>query len=707
MHQDDAPMPESSPSTRPQVAHAALLLGRKTAAATFIVGVLASIAFFAVLQRSAAADAERAMEERARQITRAIEAKVALPLQALEAIVALRRVLPPDRKQFQVFASALLARHPGVAALEYAEVVTHEQRPLIEARISADVGRPVTVREPDASGRMATSPARDHYTVLTALEPWNAEVVGLDLGFEPVRRASLALAAEAGERWCSSRVRLVEDPPDVYSVAVYEPEYVGDRPPTDAIERRRAVRGFAIALFRLEPLMKQALIGLDTEGIDVTVLDKTELDRARAAGVEGEGEALLYRARPIRTAGKDDVPRVARELTFAGRTWEVDIAGAIEPAAGTAWVALALGLGLSLFAAVALGALAESRRFRREIRTIRRLGQYEVIRLIAVGGMGRVYEARHALLKRRTALKVVSGDFASEDTLTRFEREVRATSLLTHPNTVVVYDFGRSHHGHFYYAMEFIDGPSFDELVKLEGRLSRERVKHLLTQVAGALAEAHGQGLVHRDVKPANLMATMRGGRYDVAKVLDFGLVRDVHAKEPRLTSTGSVSGTPGFLPPEVFGSPASVGPPVDVYAVGCVAYMLLTGHEVFESPNAAEIVGAHLAVTPTAPSLSYGVDPRFDALILRCLEKDPRDRFANGAELLAALEALPIEAWSQAAAEASWRRWEVVRATRAPDKAPDYAPDISHIDVAFGPARVDDSRAYLPTQAGSRPVRS
>jgi len=694
-------MPESPPTTRPQVAHAALLLGRKTAAATFLVGVAASISVFILLHQAALRDSDRALANRAHQVTRALEAKVALPVQALEAVVAYRRALPPERKLFQLFASSLLVRHPSLAALEYAEVVPADQRLAVEARMSADAGRPIRVREPDASGRMVPSPERARYTVLTSIEPWNDEVIGLDVGFEQERRLSLERAAEAGERWCSSRVRLVEDPVDVYSVVVYEPEYAGGLVPSDPLERRRSVRGYAIALFRLEPLMKQALAGLDTEGIDVTVLDKTELDRAGPGG--DEATALLFRDGAA-LGERAAMPSVTRELTFAGRTWVVRIAGAIDPASGTAWVALALGIGLSLFVAVALGALTETRRFRREMRAIRRLGQYEIIRLVAVGGMGRVYEARHALLKRRTALKVVSPDFASEDTLASFEREVRATSLLTHPNTVVVYDFGRSEHGHFYYAMEFIDGPSFDELVRLEGRLAPERVRHLLLQVAGALAEAHGQGFVHRDVKPANLMCTVRGGRFDCAKVLDFGLVRDMHGSEQRLTSTGSVSGTPGFLPPEVFGARVGggIGPAVDVYAIGCVAYLLLTGHEVFESTNPAEVVGAHLAIVPVAPSLSYGIDPRFDALVLRCIAKDPAERFANGAVLYDALDALPIGPWSQGDAEASWRRWETARATRAPDQAQNYVPDISHIDVALGPARSDDLRAYLPTQAGT-----
>jgi CHASE1-domain containing sensor protein/tRNA A-37 threonylcarbamoyl transferase component Bud32 len=691
-------MPETTLSTRPHVAHAAALLGRKTAVLVFVAGVAASIAVFFVLRGLSLADARAAIDARGEQIVRAIEAKIALPLQALEAVVAYRRVTTPDRASFRVFASLLLERHPSLAALEFAEVVRHDQRLEVEARLSRDVGRPTRIRHPDAAGRMVPSPDRDAYTVLTSLEPWLDDVIGLDVGFEPERAASLDHAASHGERYCSSRIRLVEDPPDVYSVVVYEPEYEGGRVPSDPIARRRAVRGYAIALFRLDPLMKQALAGLDIEGIQIVVSDETEREGAESVSAQGDERSLIYPTRAVAPIGDH---AVVHALIFAGRTWNVSIRSELS-ASGTPWVALALGIGLSLFVAVAFGAMAEARRFRGAMREMKRLGQYEVTRLIAAGGMGRVYEASHGLLRRRTAIKVVSHDIAGEDTLKRFEREVRAMSLLTHPSTVVVYDYGRSEQGHFYYAMEYIEGPNFDELVRLEGRLEPARVKYLLLQVVGALAEAHGQGFVHRDVKPANIMATMRGGRYDFVKVLDFGLVRDLHAKESRLTSTGSISGTPGFVPPEAFEGHESVSPATDVYAVGCVAYWMLTGSEVFEGAVASEIVAAHLGSTPEAPSARFGVDARMDAFILKCLAKDPRDRYADGKALEAALGALDLGEWPQAAAEASWRRWQNARAALAPDEVHARDADISHIDVAFGAARVEDRRAYLPTQSGS-----
>lgn len=681
-------MNEPTLPTRPQVAHAASLLGRKAALWTLLIGLAASVAAFLLVRHEAQADAAHALRDRTRQITRAFEAKVALPVQALEAVVAFRRASLPERAAFSTFARTLLAKHPSLAALEYARVVPASERAALEARLSAEVGREVRIREPDASGKMVPSPERQRYTVLTLLEPWNEDVVGLDLGFEPERQRALERTAELGARYCSNRIRLVEDPPGVYSVVVYEPDFEQGQVPSDPIERRRAVRGFAIALFRLEPLMQQALNGLDTEGIAIGVLDRDELAAGR------EDNALLFQTRsPMANGDSGD----EREFTFAGRTWVVRTQAVLEPSTSAAWLALALGVGVSVFFAVALGALAEARRYRREVRQIRRLGQYVVLRLVAAGGMGRVYEAQHAMLKRRTALKVVSRDSASEELLKRFEREVRATSLLTHPNTVIVYDYGRSGHGHFYYAMEYIEGPSLDELVRLEGRLPTARVRHLLMQVAGALAEAHGQGFVHRDVKPSNLMATTRGGLHDVVKVLDFGLVRDVHARTSRLTTSGSVSGTPGYVPPEVFADPEAIGPATDVYAVGCVAHMLLTGREVFDSPNAAEVVAAHIGLVPEAPSARYGVDPVFDDLVMRCLDKDPRRRYADCGALLAALEALPCAPWPQAEARASWQRWEAARAAR-PAESHD-ADAISHLEVALGEGRIADRRAYMPTQ--------
>jgi serine/threonine-protein kinase len=266
---------------------------------------------------------------------------------------------------------------------------------------------------------------------------------------------------------------------------------------------------------------------------------------------------------------------------------------------------------------------------RRAVEKAVRLGQYVVEEKIGEGGMGSVYRASHAMLKRPTAIKVISPDRAGETAVARFEREAVVTSRLTHPNNVAIYDFGRTRGGVFYYAMELLDGEDLGRLVERDGPQSAERAQHILRQIAAALGEAHTAGLVHRDVKPANVMLCTRGGVRDFVKVLDFGLVKDVAAaSDVSITSERAIAGTPLYMAPESIASPETVGPPADVYAVGCVAYFLLTGRAPFEGKSVVEVCASHLHTEPDPPSTyASHVSPELDALVLRCLEKKPERR--------------------------------------------------------------------------------
>jgi serine/threonine-protein kinase len=257
------------------------------------------------------------------------------------------------------------------------------------------------------------------------------------------------------------------------------------------------------------------------------------------------------------------------------------------------------------------------------------LGQYVVHEKIGEGGMGAVYRASHAMLKRPTAIKVISPDRAGETATARFEREVMATSRLTHPNNVAIYDFGRTRGGVFYYAMELLDGEDLGRLVERDGPQSVARTRHILRQVAAALGEAHDAGLVHRDVKPENVMLCTRGGVRDFVKVLDFGLVKDfATSSDVKITRERSLAGTPLYMAPESILSPETVGPAADVYAVGCVAYFLLTGRTPFEGENLVQVCTAHVHEQPKPPSTyAPGVPPALDALVLRCLGKKPEAR--------------------------------------------------------------------------------
>jgi eukaryotic-like serine/threonine-protein kinase len=277
------------------------------------------------------------------------------------------------------------------------------------------------------------------------------------------------------------------------------------------------------------------------------------------------------------------------------------------------------------------------------------LGQYVIERKLGEGGMGEVYLARHALLRRPTALKLLPPERAGLQTIARFEREVRATSRLSHPNTMAIYDYGRTSDGVFYYAMEYLVGIDLEALIAREGRLAPERAVHLLVQILGALSEAHRAGLVHRDLKPANVFLCERGGVPDTVKVFDFGLVKESERGRMGLTVTGehTLIGTPAYLSPEAIHCPSTVDARSDLYAVGAIGYFLLTGCHLFEARSLIEQCMAHLSEPPLRPSqrIARALPCDLEDLILSCLEKLPENRPPSAAALRRALLAcdLPV----------------------------------------------------------------
>jgi predicted Ser/Thr protein kinase len=312
---------------------------------------------------------------------------------------------------------------------------------------------------------------------------------------------------------------------------------------------------------------------------------------------------------------------------------------------------------------------------RTEAARVRRLGQYTLEEKIGAGGMGVVYRASHAMLRRPTAIKLLPPDRAGEANLVRFEREVQLTAQLSHPNTVAIYDYGRTPDGIFYYAMEYLDGINLEDLVRQMGPLPAGRVIYVLSQVCRALAEAHGRGLLHRDIKPANIILTERGGEPDVAKVVDFGLVKRLEASSPEVTMSASIvlAGTPLYMPPEALTSPEAGDPRSDLYAVGAVGYFLLTGQPVFEAGTVAEAFAHHLHTPPTPPSqrTKRPVPPDLEAVILRCLNKSiearPHDAAALHHDLLRCTMTPP---WTMEDAAAWWREFR--RTGSGPAATPD-----------------------------------
>jgi tRNA A-37 threonylcarbamoyl transferase component Bud32 len=298
---------------------------------------------------------------------------------------------------------------------------------------------------------------------------------------------------------------------------------------------------------------------------------------------------------------------------------------------------------------------------RQEAVEARRLGQYVLREKIGGGGMGEVYLADHVLLRRPCAIKLIRPERAGEPAmLQRFEREVRATARLTHPNTVQVFDYGHTPDGTFYYVMEYLPGITLEQLVKGYGVLTPERAVHFLRQLCGTLAEAHAIGLIHRDIKPGNVIVCERGGLHDVAKLLDFGLVlaQGVGRDGERLTQDGAIAGTPAYVSPEQASGREDLDARSDIYSVGCLAYFLLTGQPPFAGRSAVRMLAAHMYEPPAPPTTHRAEVPAdMERVVLRCLAKDPSERYPSAQDLESALAGcLTPGRWTEEEAACWWR---------------------------------------------------
>lgn len=300
-----------------------------------------------------------------------------------------------------------------------------------------------------------------------------------------------------------------------------------------------------------------------------------------------------------------------------------------------------------------------------EVADARRMGSYQLVRPLGSGGMGEVWLARHRLLARPAAVKLVRPDLLAAGAdpthsvaVRRFEREAQTTASLRSANTVELYDFGITHDGTFYYVMELLDGLDVQSLVERFGPVPAERAVHLLTQVCESLAEAHESGLVHRDIKPANIYLCRHGRDVDFVKVLDFGLVKTIEATDDaRLTMDGAISGTPAYMAPEQIAGHREPDARSDIYAVGCTAYWLLTGHLVFEGRSTMETLMHHAHTMPIPPSqrTELPVPHTLDVLVLACLDKDPDQRPQTADDLSARLLASRERIWSREEARQWW----------------------------------------------------
>jgi serine/threonine-protein kinase len=344
--------------------------------------------------------------------------------------------------------------------------------------------------------------------------------------------------------------------------------------------------------------------------------------------------------------------------------------------AGPLWLIFAgphlLAAGLAYLSARAIYRLGQ------DVKRAQEMGSYRLVDRLGSGGMGEVWSARHRMLARPAAVKLIHPDSLGVDAneasvlISRFEREAQVTASLQSPHTVELYDFGTTEDGTFYYVMELLEGIDLEQLVTQFGPQPPERTVHLLRQACASLGEAHRRGLVHRDVKPANVYLCQRAFQHDFVKVLDFGLVKwhaavtadaDLH-----LSRAGTILGTPSYMAPEIARGEDAIDGRADLYAVGCLAYWLLTGRLVFEASNFAAMLVAHANEQPSPPSTHtrQPVPASLDAAVLACLEKNPNERVQTAEELVALLDQVQLaDEWTQERAAQWWRIKDGARRSR------------------------------------------
>ncbi|MBD3674480.1 MAG: serine/threonine protein kinase [Planctomycetaceae bacterium] len=388
----------------------------------------------------------------------------------------------------------------------------------------------------------------------------------------------------------------------------------------------------------------------------LTLMAASAIDGNSSSNVEGYND---YRGVPVIGAWNwlDDYDM--------GITTEVDVAQAYRPLVilQRTFMGLYVLLGISAIAIFVFTVIVAH--LRQEARQAaveaKQLGQYTLEEKIGAGAMGEVYRAYHSMLRRPTAVKMLNLDLVNEASIARFEREVQITCKLNNPHTVAIYDFGRTPEGVFYYAMEYLDGIDLQTLVERYGPQPEARVIHILKQMCSSLYEAHSQGLVHRDIKPANTMLNDRGGEPDTVKVLDFGLVKALDdEKQAKLSSAGTLTGTPLYMSPESIQTPHAIDARSDLYAVGAVGYFLLTGKPVFDAQSIVELCNMHVTVEPEPPSgkTSQPISEELENALLSCLEKSLAKRPQTARDLAILLDRSPFATeWSLNEAASWWRR--------------------------------------------------
>jgi CHASE1-domain containing sensor protein/tRNA A-37 threonylcarbamoyl transferase component Bud32 len=612
------------------------------AALVFGAGIALTIVGFLVLSHQDGIAARARFDTRAADATASLLSHFLVPLEVALSTPAFLSVVPEaTAEEFQAFAGPALDRHPSLTAVEWAPRV-----PLAE--LAHYESHAQKVWQPGSGGERGTLGTRPDYYPLSYMVPEQVGIVGLDVAFDAGRRLMVDLAIRSGRAVCSPRFQLVEDPPGVYSVAIYAPVFAGT--PLTSAERAEKVRGLAIALFRLQPVVDAALLHNPLTDLTYALYDETE---------SIPGELLATNAKA--NLGHSDL-HWTRHTEFSSRKWRIDWTGdaRLLGTSPLAYGVLSVGILLSFVFGLITFGFSAFRQVEEQMAKALKLGSYTLLKRLGQGGMGTVYEARHAFLRRRTALKLIRPDVATASNLQRFEREVQATSQLTHPNTIQIFDYGSTPDGIFFYAMEFLDGVHLGYLVRETGPLSIEHAVSLLIQVTGSIAEAHQMGMIHRDIKPDNIMVCQRGGLADFVKVLDFGLVKSPEAEgESSLTQDNSIVGTPDYMAPEVLEDARSVTPLADIYGLGCVFYFMLTGSPPHSGPNLMALIARAITQDPAPLDRARGtpVPVAVTDLVAACLARRPEQRPQSADALLIRLNelALTLPPWGQSEARAFW----------------------------------------------------
>lgn len=617
--------------------------------------------FFARAQGAARLD----FAERAQHLHAAITERLKLPYEDLAALSSfLEASGGVSRRQFRLLADPMLLRHSTVYAFEWLPVVPQSERSAYEEEARAAGLADYRIWEPGPDGKPREAARRLSYVPVHYMEPPNALAFGFDISSEPGRWLIAEKARDSGVITASRPFRLVEDIREsdaALAIAMYAPVYRGGDSASEGA-RRASISGFAMAIFRVAPLVDTAASAANASDLAFTLRD-----------VDAQGAWTLAQ-RPQREA---PMPRRAGfelefPVNFVDRRWALDVfalPGSFLPARrGPAGIAAA-GVLAVLLGFVLVTSLRTISRLRRQAQKV---GPYRLVARLGQGAMGVVWEARHALLRRPTAVKLLAPGTAGERALARFEREVQLTAGLTHPSTIAIYDYGRTADGVFYYAMELLHGINLLQLVSFDGTLPPARVVHLLRQACGALAEAHAAGLIHRDIKPANLMICVQGGIPDFLKILDFGLVKDIGNVEPTpggepthnhgdaaLSQDGSILGTPLYMAPEGMSNPSNVDARADLFALGAVGYFLLTGQSPFPGRTAIEVFRSERQgpPPPLARVASNPVPAALEETLRRCLAFRREERPDSAETLDAMLEECGIAPpWKVADARIWWR---------------------------------------------------